>query len=138
MTTHVAATEERSLPSPQFKGELLQRVYRIWLFRKLAPVLIGEIIGLSLILYVVGRLVFVQRVIENMLTVFFLNPPRVVPFLVSAFLNSSTTTKLFTLFAAVLIALVIRHLTQGILRLVLVKKDFFGKTPLHGTDDHLH
>lgn len=113
--------------APRFKGEILTKIYRVWLFRKLLPVLIGEIVVLSFILYLLGRTVFIQRILENMLNIVFISPPQLISFFVSAFTNASLLTKFLTLGLTVLMALLIRHLTQGILRLVLVRKNYFGR-----------
>ncbi len=121
-------TIEKLSPTPRFKGEVLNRIYRVWLFRKLLPVLCLEIVIFSVILYVLGRAVFIQRVIENALNVFFLSPPAILSFLADAFGHASTGTRILTLLGAILLALVIRHLTQGVLRLILIRQNFFGKT----------
>ena len=119
--------QSSSPSSAQFHGQILQSVYRVWLFRRLAPVLVGETILLSLFLYGIGRLIFVQRVIENGLNVFFANPPQIASFLFEAFLHARGITKLVALAIAVFIALLIRHITQGLLRLILVRQNYFGQ-----------
>ncbi|OGZ95077.1 MAG: hypothetical protein A2847_01360 [Candidatus Sungbacteria bacterium RIFCSPHIGHO2_01_FULL_50_25] len=111
-----------------FRGQILRQVYRVWLVRKFLPVLIGEIIVLSLLLYQAGRIVFVQRILENAFNVLFNNPEGIVNFGVTAFSNAPTSTKLFALAVTVFLALIIRRLTQGVLRLILVRENYFGKT----------
>lgn len=110
-----------------YNGQILQSVYRVWLFRRLAPVLIGEIILLSLLLYGIGRLVFVERVIGNGLTVLFLNPIGIFSFGFDAFSHATGTIKLLAAIIVILAALVIRHITQGMLRLILVRQNYFGQ-----------
>ena len=114
-----------SPPSPRFRGQMLNRIYRIWLFRKLAPVLLGEIIALSLLVFGFGKLVFVQRVIENAANVFFREPSGIFSFGIAAFLHAPPGTKLIVAGAVVFVALVIRLVTQGILRFILVKENYF-------------
>ncbi len=111
----------------KFKGEILRQVYRVWLWRKFLPVLIIEIAVFGFILYSLGRIVFVQRILENAFTAFFLNPFRIFPFITSAFVSASLATKIFTLIAALLLAVLIRHLTQGLLRLFLVRENYFSR-----------
>ena len=111
----------------RFRGEVLNKVYRVWLFRKLLPVLIGEVLVLSGILYFLGRTVFIQRVMENALNVLFLDPPQIVSFFADAFSEASLITKIFSIAVIVFSALVIRHLTQGILRLILVRDNYFSR-----------
>src|SRR3990167_7796532 len=91
--------------SNKFKGEILRQVYRVWLFRKLFPVVIAEIVGFS--------------------AVIFAEPGRIVPFAFSAFTNASAGTRILFIVVLVLLAFVMRHLTQGLLRLILVRENYF-------------
>lgn len=109
------------------RGQVLQQIYRVWLFRKLLPVIAGEIVLLTVILYVLGQAVFIQRIFENALKVFFINPPQIIGFLISAFFKASLATKVLGFGVLVVFALIIRHATQGLLRLVLIKEKFFAK-----------
>lgn len=111
----------------KFRGEILNKVYRVWLFRKLLPVLLGEVFVLSGVLYFLGRTVFIQRVMDNALNVLFLSPPEIIPFFADAFSGASFTTKILSIAVIVFLALVIRHLTQGFLRLILVRDNYFSK-----------
>lgn len=111
----------------KFKGEVLNQIYRVWLFRKLVPVLAAEIVILSVVLYYLGRAVFVQRVFENALKVFFAEPQQLVSFAVSTFLNTGLAVKILAGAIIILLALLIRHLTQGLLRLILVREDYFSR-----------
>lgn len=113
--------------SPRFKGEVLNQIYRVWLFRKLLPVLIIEIAVFSFVLYELVHAVFIQRVIENALNVFSKTPAGVFPFFVSAFLNTSVLTKLLIVAVIVALAFLIRHLTQGVLRFILVRQNYFSR-----------
>lgn len=112
---------------PKFRGEILKQIYRIWLLRKLAPILVLEVVVITLFFYELGRVIFVQRIFENAVTVLFNDPPQIFKFFVSAFANAPILTKLLSLGIVVFIALVIRHLTQGLLRLILVKQNYFSK-----------
>ncbi|MBI4225450.1 MAG: hypothetical protein HY617_03925 [Candidatus Sungbacteria bacterium] len=118
---------EQDSTATKFNGQILQSVYRVWLFRKLLPVLIGEIIFLSLLLYGIGRLVFVERVIGNGFNVLFLNPTGIFLFGFDAFSHATGVTKLLAIAIVILAALVIRHITQGMLRLILVRQNYFGQ-----------
>lgn len=120
-------TANKSGGKPRFQGEVLNKVYKVWLLRKLLPVLVLEVVVLSGILYFLGRTVFIQRVFENALTVFFLSPPRIIVFLVNAFTGAPTLTKILALVFIVFIAFLLRHLTQGILRLILVRLNYFSR-----------
>ena len=110
-----------------FRGDVLRRIYRVWLVRKLAPILLVEIAVLSVLLYGLGRLVFVERVFANGLTVLFREPSGIVSFAVAAFLHAPVVAKLFSIALVVLIALLIRLVTQGMLRFILVRENYFSR-----------
>lgn len=114
------------IPS-RFRGEMLRQIYRVWLFRKLLPVLIVEIVVLALIIYELGQVIFVQRVIENGMRVFFANPPKIFSFFLWAFVSATFFTKILIVGVALALALLVRHITQGILRLILVKENYFSQ-----------
>lgn len=120
-------SSEKIEVSPRFRGQIVQKIYRVWLVRKLLPVLIIEIAILSFILYKLGKAVFFQRIVNNALNVFLVNPPQIFSFLISAFDKAPFGTKLLGIGVVVLIALLLRHLTQGALRLILVKENYFSR-----------
>lgn len=122
-----ATTRPPAFPSPRFRGEVLKQIYRVWLFRKLAPVLILEVLIFSFILYNLGQAVFIQRVIENAINVFFVAPSSILPFFISAFVNTTFLTKVLLVGVVSSIALILRHATQGLLRLILVRQNFFSR-----------
>lgn len=113
--------------SSQIRGQVLRQVYRVWLFRKLAPVLFIEILILAAVLYGLGQVIFIQRIIENGLNVIFQNPPAIISFLVSGFLKAPLLAKILGFGVLIFLSLVVRHLTQGILRLILVRENYFSK-----------
>lgn len=113
--------------SPRFRGEMLNHIYRVWLFRRLLPVLALEVAILSLLFYGIAKLVFVERVVDNALEILFRNPSGIFSFAVAAFLHAPIATKLITAGSIVVIALLIRLLTQGILRWILVKENYFSR-----------
>lgn len=112
----------------QFRGEILNRIYRVWLFRKFLPILVIEVLALSLALYWFVGAVFVERVFENAIRVFFDSPPQIFIFVLSAFAGAPLVTKLLALVISALLALLVRQLTQGFLRLILVRQNYFRKT----------
>lgn len=113
--------------TPRFRGEIVRKVYRVWLVRKLLPVLVLEIGIISFALYWLGRAIFVQSVISNAVTVFFNRPAGSISFLAGAFGNATLLTKLLGMGVVVLLALFLRHITQGLLRLILVKENYFSR-----------
>lgn len=113
--------------SIKLRGQVLNQVYRVWLFRRLLPVVVAEIIILSLVLYQIAQVVFIQRVLENGLDILFVNPPRLFSFFVSMFTKATLGTRILGFAVIVLVALILRHLTQGLLRLFLVRENYFSK-----------
>ena len=111
--------------SPRFRGEVLNKIYRVWLFRRLLPVLVLETLLFTFLLYELGQSIFVRSVLENALSVLFNNPGQIVPFFFSAFFHASLFTKIITLAIAGAIAFFVRHATQGILRFILVRENYF-------------
>ena len=120
------AVQNMNQPRP-FKGIILKRVYRVWLVRRLLPVLVAEVAILSFVLYALARLIFVERVLDNGFKVFFARPEGIGAFLVAGFLHAPLTTQVLSGGIVLLAALLIRHITQGILRLILVRENYFGK-----------
>ena len=125
-TANNAATNKIAL-SPRFKGEVLRQIYRVWLMRRFIPVLLIEIAVLTLVLYQLARFIFLQRVAENAMNVFFSHPSGIIGFFASAFFNASPATKMLVISFAALTAILVRHITQGILRFILVKQNYFGR-----------
>lgn len=111
----------------RFRGDILRRIYRVWLLRRLAPILLAEIAAVSLLLYGLGRMIFVERVLANAVTVLFREPSGIASFGISAFLHAPVAAQFFTVALVVLVALLIRLVTQGMLRFILVKENYFSR-----------
>lgn len=116
-----------SSDSPKFKGEVLRQIYRVWLLRKLLPVLVIEIALFSFVLYQLGRIVFVQRVLENAFVILFSHPSGIFSFITATFLGTTFFVKVLSIGLVVLLAFFLRHLTQGILRFILVRENYFSR-----------
>lgn len=113
--------------SSGFRGEILRQIYRVWLFRTFLPVLLAEVIVFSFVFYKFGQTVFMRRIAENAVNVFFSNPSGIFSFFVAAFFHASFLTKFLSVAIVVLLALLIRHITQGMLRFILVRQNYFSK-----------
>lgn len=111
----------------RFRGDVLRRIYRVWLIRRLVPVLVIEIAVLSALLYGLGRLVFVERIFTNGLAVLFREPSDIPSFAVSAFLHAPIMAQLVSVALVILVALLIRLITQGMLRFILVRENYFSR-----------
>lgn len=91
------------------------------------PIFLIEIVVLSVIIYQFSRLVFVEKVLENFFRILLQNPYGSLTFLSSAFGQTTTINKVLTVAVVILVALLLRMLTQGILRFILVRKNYFGR-----------
>ena len=120
-------SQKESSSPPRFRGELLNQIYRVWLLHRLLPAILIEVAVLSALFYILARAVFIQRIIENGLGVFFSNPPHILSFIIFAFLYASIAVKIVSITHVVLLAFLIRSVIQGILRFILVRQNYFGR-----------
>ena len=79
------------------KNKIAWRVYFIWLFKRIIPLFILEIVFLVLVFYFLGQLVFVQKVFENAFLSGAQNPVLVASYMLKAFLNTSLIKKIIVL-----------------------------------------
>ena len=112
--------------TPRFRGEILKRIYRVWLFRTFFPVLLIEVAVFAFILYELANAIFFRHVIENAMNVFFQSPSHIVSFFLWAFVDARFATKILVIAVTAALALIIRQLTQGLLRFILVRQNYFG------------
>ncbi|MDP3778916.1 MAG: hypothetical protein Q8R30_02605 [bacterium] len=113
--------------APRFRGQVLNRIYRVWLFRKFLPVLLIEVAVFSIVLYGLAKVIFFQRIAENAMNVFFQNPSHIFSFFVWAFVDARFGIKILVVAIVVAIALVIHQITQGLLRYILIRQNYFAK-----------
>lgn len=105
----------------------MNKIYRVWLFRKLLPVLVLEVLILTAALYWLGRAIFFQRIFENALKVLFLEPQQILDFIFVMFTKATPLARVLGFVVLVLFVLIVRHFTQGVLRLILVRKNYFSR-----------
>ncbi len=127
MNNPITTSSSLPHPLPRFRGQVLRQVYRVWLVRRFLPVFVLEVGILAIVLYELGRVTFVRRVLENALNVFFLNPSAIFYFVSGAFFHAPLATKIMGAGFLVLSALIVRHLTQGLLRFILVRVNYFSR-----------
>ena len=70
----------------------------MWLVKRILPLLILELVFLILALFLLGKLVFVQKVFENAFLSSAQNPITVAIYLLKAFMSSSLLKKIIVLF----------------------------------------
>lgn len=79
------------------KNKIIWKVYFIWLFKRIIPLFVLELIFLTLVFYFLGKLVFVQKVFENAFFSSAQNPLLVASYMFKAFLSTSLVKKIIVL-----------------------------------------
>jgi len=76
------------------KNKVAWKIYFVWLFKRIIPLFILEIVLLILVFYFLGRLVFVQRVFENAFLSSLQNPFLVASYMFKAFFSTTLIKKM--------------------------------------------
>lgn len=79
------------------KNKVVWKIYFVWLFKRIIPLFILEIIFLVLVFYFLGKLVFVQSVFENAFLLSAQNPFLVASYMFRAFMGTSLVKKIIVL-----------------------------------------
>jgi len=79
------------------KNKIAWKVYLVWLFKRIIPLFILEIIFLIMVFYFLGKLVFVRQVFENAFLSSMQNPIVVASYMFKAFLGTSAVKKIIVL-----------------------------------------
>src|SRR3989344_6596496 len=114
--------------SAPMRGQVLKKIYRVWFFRRFLPGVVIELAVVISFLYVLSRVVFIQRVVENALRVVFDNPGAIINFVLFAFWHEPLATKALSFTVLIVVSYLVYKIFQGIIRFILVKENYFGKT----------
>ena len=79
------------------KNKIAWKIYFVWLFKRIIPLFILELVILVLALFFLGKLVFVQKVFENAFLSGAQNPFIVAVYMFKAFWTTSILKKVITL-----------------------------------------
>jgi hypothetical protein len=79
------------------KNKIAWKVYIVWLFKRVIPLLVAEIILLVLAFYFLGKFVFVQKVFENAFLSSAQNPIIVFLYMFNAFASTTLVKKFIIL-----------------------------------------
>jgi hypothetical protein len=79
------------------KNKIAWKVYRVWLFKRIIPLFILELVLLTLALWILGRLVFVQQVFTNAFLASAQNPLILASYMFKAFWATSILKKIIIL-----------------------------------------
>ncbi|HEY4499816.1 MAG TPA: hypothetical protein VJH70_01640 [Candidatus Paceibacterota bacterium] len=97
-------------PMELLKNRILWKVYAVWFFAKILPILLFELIVIVGALYIFGKFVFVERVVGNTLLIASEHPLALFNFLVFAFMKTSWIIKGVTLIGLSIGALILRDI----------------------------
>lgn len=92
------------------KSKILWRVYLVWLFKRILPLIIAEILIILGAIYLLAKFIFVKEVVDNALLNSASNPLRLAEFLFFAFLATHWATKIAVIVFLALGALFLRDL----------------------------
>ncbi len=75
------------------KNKIVWKIYFIWLFKRIIPLFVLELVFLILVFYFLGKLVFVQQVFTNAFLASAQNPIEVAVYMFRAFLDTNFIKK---------------------------------------------
>lgn len=76
------------------KNKIVWKIYFIWLFKRIIPLFIAELVFLVLAFYFLGKLVFVSQVFQNAFLSSAQNPFTVALYMFDAFLATGPVKKI--------------------------------------------
>ena len=120
--------EQQPVSTSPMRGQVLKKIYRVWFFRRFLPAVLIELAVFSAFLYFLARAVFVQKIVENALSVFSAHPAEIIGFILFAFLYAHIVVKILSFTILILVSYLIYKIFQGIIRFVLVKENYFGRS----------
>ena len=110
----VSTTPKQSLRS-LFRDRLFWRIYVIWFFRRIVPLVVIQIAFLALVLTLFADSVFISKVLENVGYVAGRGYWSALKYLVKAFLGTSFLVQLAILLVLGLGSLLIRDIGRSVL-----------------------
>ena len=100
--------------SQLFKNRILWRVYTIWFFRRIVPLILFEIIVLVVALKLLANMVFVGKVIENAALASGSNYWAFFKYLLAAYFQTHPAVQIAIIVGLGLVALLLRDLVRAI------------------------
>lgn len=96
------------------KNKIAWKVYFIWLFKRVIPLFALEIVLIVLVLWFLGRLVFVQQVFTNAFLASSQNPFHLALYMFDAFVATSLFKKIVIVFFLGFGVLIMRDIGRAI------------------------
>ena len=97
------------------KNRVLWKVYVIWFFRRIVPLILLQIALLALVAQIFAKNVFVSKVLKNITLASETGYWTVVRYLFDSFLNSHPLTQVMILMGMGFFALILRDLIRSLL-----------------------
>jgi len=100
--------------SEVFKNRILWRVYAVWFFRRIVPLILLQVLLFALAAQIFAKNVFVSRVLKNVSTVAENGYVPVLQYLVASFLGTRPVTQVVILLILGLMALLLRDFGRSL------------------------
>ncbi len=101
--------------SQLLKNRILWRIYVLWFFRRIMPLIVLQVALFALALKVFARYVFVSKVFRNAALMSEFSYWDVLKFIYNAFINTHPLTQVVILIILGVVALLIRDLVRALL-----------------------
>ncbi len=93
-----------------FKSKILWKIYLVWFFRRILPLVVFEIVVLGAAVYLLAKYIFVEKVISNTFLFAGRNPLTMLSFLFDAFLRTSLLEQIAIIILLSIGALLLRDI----------------------------
>ena len=107
----------------QLRTKILRRVYRSWLIRRSAPLIVIEILIGWIAFTIFLRYVFVEKVISNALLASLGNPIELFIYGVAAFIATSTIIKIIIIIGLAFLLLLMRDVNRSLIARAAMKRE---------------
>lgn len=108
--------------SSGFKTQILWKVYLVWFFRRILPLVALEVLVLGAAVYFLARFIFVEKVISNTLAAAANNPLVIFTYLFYAFLGTTLINKVLIIALLSIGALLLRDIGRTLVSYRMTSK----------------
>ena len=112
----------KSTATVNLKSRIMNRVFRFWFMRSMAPLLAIEIIVIGIAVYFFANLIFIGQVVDNALNAALGNPFKLIGYLWNAFLGTRTEVKAIIIALALVGLKLLSDINRGIIAYALMKR----------------
>ena len=107
----------------RLKSKIMNRVFRFWFLRSMAPLIIFEVVGILLAVYIFANLIFVLQVFNNAFNAALGNPFKFIAYFWDAFLATRSEVKVIIIALAISGLLLLRDINRGIISYAIMKRN---------------